>query len=663
MLLPSPRLNRIILMAISAAALAPAQGIPSQPTERRTGRMLVESYKIDAEIDPKAQTIAANVQVKAIPTDDHQTTATFELNNALTLARVVDGDNQQIAVSRSQQEPATRLTFPTPLSKNQPVTLTFTYDGKLTGQEESPIYGIKLVSLQEASSFLLYPGRWFPVLDYAAGRFTADLKITVPDGYRVIASGTESEEKLAGKTVYKFQYAKPSFPGSIAIVQGEPQTVSTNGITTKLYFRAKKDMAQAYGEEIARALVFFTTLFGNPPKTNLTVIETEDSAPNGYSAPGILFFSPKAIGTTVAQNLVANQVSRQWWGNMVSAITRNHLWIDNGFARYSEVLYREQTDGAGAGETAMKDIYVEALTVDNPPLIQAARLEDYSPEFWAATAGKGAAVINMLRWVVGEDNFKTILGKIFEQFAWKSIHTEDVRKIAEAVSGQDLRAFFIQWIESTGAPEFRLEYTVFRTKTGFRIMGKVNQDLDTFRMPVDIKVETEGNPEEKRIDVVGTSSEFVIETFGKPKTITLDPQGKVLRFSDQMRVAVAIRKGEQLQEIGEFTDALKEYQKALEVARNSSLAHYRVGDLFFTQNNYQSAANELRQSLDGDLEPKWTEVWAHIRLGQIFDVTGQRDRAVNEYKLALRTKDNTYRALEEASKYIQKPYERKRINN
>ena len=127
-----------------------------------------------------------------------------------------------------------------------------------------------------------------------------------------------------------------------------------------------------------------------------------------------------------------------------------------------------------------------------------------------------------MRWVVGDDNFKAILAKLTQQFAYKSIHTEDFRKVAEAVSGQDLRSFFIQWIESTGAPEFKLEYTVFRTKTGFRIMGKVNQDLDTFRMPVDVRIETEGNPEEKRIEVVGTSSEFVIETFGKPKNITID---------------------------------------------------------------------------------------------------------------------------------------------
>ena len=101
---------------------------------------------------------------------------------------------------------------------------------------------------------------------------------------------------------------------------------------------------------------------------------------------------------------------------------------------------------------------------------------------------------------------------------------------------------------------------------------------------------------------------------------------------------------------------MKEYQKALDVQRNSSLAHYRVAELFFLQNNYQSAANEFREVLNGDLEPKWTEVWAHINLGKIFDITDQRERAVNEYRQALRTKDNTQGALEQAGKYINEKY-------
>jgi len=127
-----------------------------------------------------------------------------------------------------------------------------------------------------------------------------------------------------------------------------------------------------------------------------------------------------------------------------------------------------------------------------------------------------------------------------------------------------------------------------------------------------------------------------------------------------MRVAVAIRRGEQFVEVSDFGEALKEFQKALETKRNSSLAHYRIADVFSKQNNYQSAANEFREVLNGDLDPKWTEVWSHINLGEIFDITGQRERAVNEYQLAQRTRDNTQGAQDEAAKYLKTPYERKK---
>ncbi len=205
----------------------------------------------------------------------------------------------------------------------------------------------------------------------------------------------------------------------------------------------------------------------------------------------------------------------------------------------------------------------------------------------------------------------------------------------------NLQGFFIQWLESTGAPEFKMDYTVFRTQKGFRIIGKVAQDLDTFRMPVELKIETEGNPEDKRIDVSGPSTEFVAETFGKPRKVVIDPNQRLLRLNPNMRLSVAIRRGEQFAEVGDYNEALREYQKALEVNRISSLGHYRVAEIFFLQGNYQTAANEFREALNGDLEPEWTKVWSHINLGKIYDVTQQRDRAVNEYRQAVRTKDNT----------------------
>jgi tetratricopeptide (TPR) repeat protein len=192
------------------------------------------------------------------------------------------------------------------------------------------------------------------------------------------------------------------------------------------------------------------------------------------------------------------------------------------------------------------------------------------------------------------------------------------------------------------------------------VLGKVKQDMDTFRMPVELKIETEGEPEYQTVEVTGTSSDYTIDTFGKPKKVILDPNNRILRFDEKIRVLVAIRKGEQLYKFGYYNESLAEYQKALDINRYSSLAHYRIGEVFFRQNNYQSAANEFRESLNGDQEPAWTEVWAHINLGMIFDITDQRERAVNEYQLAIRTRDNTGGAQDEARKYLESPYVRPR---
>ena len=644
---------------ISAISFGQGQGQSQRP------RMDVDSYTIDAQVDPNAQTIRATAKVRFTPLDD-STSLSFELNNALNLDSVTDEAGRQVPASRLAQDMTVRLSLAETLPKGKPATLTFVYGGKLTGAEESPVWGIKFAAIHPDYAYLMYPARWFPVNDYTADRFTTDLRVTVPAGYKVIASGLESADAAAdGKTTVRFQTATPSFPGSFAVVQGDPTMIASGGINTALYFRERKDMAGAYGQEIGRAMEFLTGVFGSLPNRNLMVIETEAGTPNGYSSPGILFLSPRAIGTEVNTKLLANQISRQWWGGQVSPSSRNHMWIENGMARYAELLYTENVSGAGAMEDQVHDTYVEALTVEQPPLMQSARLEDYSPEFWAATAGKGAAVLHMLRSILGDENFFKLLKTVPERYAGKSINTADFQKVAEEVSGQGLNYFFLQWIESSGAPEFKVDYTIMRVSkpAGFRVIGKISQDLDTFRMPVTLRIDTEGNPEEKKVEVAGTSTDFSVETFGRAKNVVLDPKGQLLRYDNDMRVAVAIKRGEQFMEVAEYLEAQNEFKKALDVKRNSSLAHYRTADAYFLQGNYQAAANEFREAIGGDLEPKWTEVWAHIHLGMIYDITDQRDRAVNEYKLAQRTKDNTDGALEEAQKYINAKYERQRNTN
>jgi len=182
-------------------------------------------------------------------------------------------------------------------------------------------------------------------------------------------------------------------------------------------------------------------------------------------------------------------------------------------------------------------------------------------------------------------------------------------------------------------------------------------------MPVDLRVETDGKTEDQKIDVVGTDSQYVVDTFGRPRHIVIDPGDWVLKSSPDLQVRIAILKGQQLVAQNDLTGALAEYQKALEANPQSSLADYRIGEVLFTQRNFQSSVNYYRDALRGDGEPRWTEVWSHIALGKIFDITGQRDRAVNEYRLAVQTNDNTQGAVNEARASMQTPYKCQRTEN
>jgi aminopeptidase N len=276
------------------------------------------------------------------------------------------------------------------------------------------------------------------------------------------------------------------------------------------------------------------------------------------------------------------------------------------------------------------------------------------------TLEKGAMIFHMLRGEVGDAMFLNILKGALSQYTDKSLRAEDFERVAEAQSQKELTPFFAQWIDGTGAPQFTDKYAVYRlgNNKGFRTIGEIDQDLDLFRMPVELRIETDGKTVDQKVEVVGTDTQYVVDTFGRPRRIAIDPQDWVLKTSPDLQVRIAILKGQQLVAQGDLVSALADYQKALTFNPQSSLASYRIGEVLFTQRNYQASVNAFRDALRGDDEPAWTEVWSHIAIGKIFDITGQRDRAVNEYRLAVQTNDNTQGAVNEARQYLSKPYTR-----
>ena len=658
---------RSALWRLFLFGLFPALPVAAVAAPPRTP-LSVSSYVISVDLDPAGSKLSATATVSFTANED-LTSATFELNNGLQITKLTDALKKPLTSERLSTNSTVRVSLPTPMAKGTSTTWTFEYAGTLTGADTSPVEGIKLAAVAEPITELLYPGRWFPMVGLFTDRFTAEMHVRVPSDERVVGSGSgvSAVKSLPGsRSEYSFKWAKPGFPGTI--VAGKfLEPISAPGIgNISVYVTDKhKGDAVAFAQTAAKEFEFMSTSFGQPESGRLNIVELPDDSVSAAWAPEMVAIAGRRIGDHVSQRLLANTIAHQWWGSEVSPATLNDAWITNGMSRYAELMYVEDSSGKNSFESAIGDISAGALAYDTEPLSTLGRLDPFSPQFQSMTLEKGAMVFHMLRWEMGDEVFAKFLRGILSQYTDQGVRGSDVEKVAEAQAQLQLTPFFAQWVDGTGAPAFANKYTVFRLSNnkGFRTTGSIDQDLDLFRMPVELRIETDGKTEVRRVDVSGQDSPFSIETFGRPRKITIDPEAWVLKSTPDLAVKVAVLRGQQQVAQGDLTAALGEYQKALDANKTSSLAAYRIGEVFFMQHNYQSAANSFRDSLRGDGDPRWTEVWSHIELGRIFDVTGQRDRAVNEYRLAVQTNDNTQGAVNEARALMQKPYERPKTDN
>jgi aminopeptidase N len=632
-------------------------------------RLRADDYQIDVELLPQSHKLTARAVVKVTALEDINV-ATFQLNNALRITKLTDANNKPLTPERNTQESTVRFALNSGIAKNASTTFTFEYEGTLESADDSPVQGLKLAYVGPETSYLFYSGLWFPVAGYGVNRFTSTISVTVPAHMVVIGSGKESSTAeaaskkpaadLANSKTFTFTWDKPSFPGTIIAGTFQEFKSDEAGIDLHVFFKPnKKDLGAEYSSTAIKAFTYFVTQYGPAPSTRLKVVEVpDDTVPTAW-APEIAALSSRAITEKTNYRLLANTIAHQWWGASVSPASKADWWISDGFARYSEARYVESAAGQAGLEEMVKDMSVGALAYDSVPLSSADKLDYFSPEFQSLVTDKGAMILHMLRWVVGEKDYLKIMRDFATKYAGKSASGDDFRKLSESVYGEKLTWFYSQWMDSTSAPEFKAKYTFYRlgNNKGFRIVGAIHQDLDLFRMPVSLRIDTDGRTEEKRIEVVGTDSPFSVETFGRPRRISIDPENRVLTNSKDIKLRSSIVRGQGLTQQGDLAGALSEFNKALEVNKNSSLAHYRIAEVFFMQRNYQASANAYRESLNGDGEPRWTEVWSHLQLGKIFDVTGQRERAVNEYRQAIQTNDNTQGALDECRRYMQKPFE------
>lgn len=237
--------------------------------------------------------------------------------------------------------------------------------------------------------------------------------------------------------------------------------------------------------------------------------------------------------------LIAHELAHQWWGNLITCENWHHIWLNEGFASYCEALYAEHLGGSAALHSYMLGMQYwpgGSIYCVDPTSVGAI--------FTSRVYDKGAWVLHMLRRHVGDATFFDILRAYYSHpdFAHAHANTEDFRDLCEAVSGQDLHAFFEDWIYGTYYPKY---YYSWLTEPGAPGEQHIYLHLEqyqttpplVFDMPIDIGIQrNSGAVDTVKVYNDQRTQNFVLTLTDDqlPTAVYLDPANWILDMHGQV---------------------------------------------------------------------------------------------------------------------------------
>jgi aminopeptidase N len=636
----------LLLVSLLAAGSAAAQRRPPVVDTSDRSKFDVESYAIELSLMPTEHMLRGAVDVK-LRQLERASYLTFDLDNRLKVDKVLfDG----VEARFRQYELDSTIEVSTAEGQLSDISsLRFEYEGFLDppGNKRAAV----LSSISENGAYLLYESKWFPTNELYKDKAVVSLTVKAPADWTVV-----SDLAGAGNT---FSSTVPSYWGLVAAGKYTSTTIKTDRAEIQLHtLNATNEHATRIAETAGKALDFYTMTFGPLIDPKFHIIEAADANWPSRFGVGALLMAGGQFRPDFDEPALSIALAHQWFPlKFAIADPAKDAWLADGLATFASLLYAEENlPPAGYQEQVDKTLVKALASQSATTTAEAGTLERESPEYRALVQYKGAYIFRMLQWVIGDEQFSQFLTRYVERFQNTPASTDAVMKLATEVHGEDLGYFFDQWLVDTGVPEMKADWRVWRVKEGYRIDGEIRQDLDLFRMPVELEIQTDGEPDYKRVDVARQASEFSVVTERKPKQINIDPRKKILRLSPDIRVAVSINRGEEFMNEGRFNDAMDEFQDAIDLNPVSSLASFRMGEALFELGNITPAAQNFRNAIAGDLKPKWVEVWSYINLGKIYDTRGDHERALPEYQKAIGTGDDAYGAQAEAEKLIKEPF-------
>jgi len=383
---------------------------------------------------------------------------------------------------------------------------------------------------------------WFPCYDHPSDKASADFRITVPPNLVAASNGTLKGTVVNADTtvtyVWEESYPIATYLISVAISNYQilsDQYVTDNHIMDVTHY-VYPEHAQAAQTDFAVTvpqIAFFSQAFGEYPFLKEKYGMAEIPGGTAMEHQTCTSYPVRAVtGDNTYDWLIAHELAHQWWGDLVTPEDWADIWLNEGFATYSDALWHEHVygfPGLKQRMEAFRERYFSHTGQEHPI---------YDPPlghlFCATEYQKGAWVLHMLRFVVGDTNFDAILRRYAQDFAYANVDTSDFQNVCEEVYGGSLEWFFSQWIYGSGYPAYQFGWAHSGPNRIKVVVSQLQQDFPLFDMPLELEILLPSGPVRKMIWVSEKEQEFEFSFQEEPQGVVLDPDTWILGRIDSV---------------------------------------------------------------------------------------------------------------------------------
>jgi len=369
---------------------------------------------------------------------------------------------------------------------------------------------------------------WWPCKDVVGDKAdSAEIRVTVPSNLIVASNGVLVEVDSTSAPGKKTYWWHERYPISTYLVSlaAHPYTVFSKwyryGPTDSMeiqnfVFPSHYSSVNAVVSETPAIMSFFKTIYGEYPFIDEKYGHAEflwGGAMEHQTCSSMGFWN---------EYVVAHELAHQWWGDMITPATWHHIWLNEGFATYSEALWSEYKYGIGQYRIDMRN-----TKYFGPGTIYVQDPTDFSSILNVDLSyNKANWVLHMLRHVVGDATFFDIT-RAWREYAptlYGNATTEDFRTVSETISGMDLQDFFHQWIYEEYYPIYTYSWSDQPSGGGWEIALRIDQKQTNtvFKMPIDVWVQFASGDTTIVVQNTLASQTFILQVNKDPIDIRLD---------------------------------------------------------------------------------------------------------------------------------------------